>query len=424
MKTFDLRNSSVQDFCRRPVNSSEVCESVEKICLDVLKMGDSAVIEYALKFDSFQGSKFRIDDQLIFDSFEQIPREELNALMVAKENIEKFHTLQLPKNEKTINQQGVELGTSWKPFKRVGLYIPGGTAPLVSTVLMLAIPAKISGVKEIVAITPANSVESINPALLAALNLCGIEEAYCLGGAQGIAALGFGTESIPQVEKIFGPGNQFVNRAKAYVRNSSDGADTDMDAGPSEVLIIADKNANPTFIAADLLAQLEHGPDSSAILLVDDQTLVHEVEIEVRRLVFLLRRDSIIDSSLDNLRIGLVENIEQAILISEEYAPEHLILNLESSDDYLDRISNAGSVFLGNYTPETLGDYLSGTNHVLPTNGQARFRAGISTLDFMKKITWQKASSDSLRASLEYLEILTDLEGLDAHKLAAQVRFL
>ena len=236
--------------------------------------------------------------------------------------------------------------------------------------------------------------------------------------------LGFGSESIPQVEKVFGPGNQYVDRAKSFIRNQPGAADTDMDAGPSEVLIIADKKANPTFIAADLLAQLEHGPDSSAILLSDDLLLVQEVQNEVTRLSLLLKRENIIDSSLSNLRIGLVENLDQAFKISEEYAPEHLILNVESSLNYLDRISNAGSIFLGGYTPETLGDYLSGTNHVLPTNGQARFRAGISTLDFMKKITWQKASPDSLKASLEYLELLTELEGLDAHKLAAQVRFL
>ncbi|TNF27648.1 MAG: histidinol dehydrogenase, partial [Deltaproteobacteria bacterium] len=297
MNKFDLRNSNTQDFCRRPLNSAEVSESVEKICLDVLKRGDLAVSEYAKKYDCFQGSQFRIDEQLISDAVEKLSREELNALMMAKDNIEKFHSLQLPKNEKTINQQGVELGTSWKPLKRVGLYIPGGTAPLVSTVLMLAIPARIAGVKEIVAITPAKSMDSVNPILLAAFKLCGINEAYCIGGAQGIAALGFGTESIPAVEKIFGPGNQYVDRAKAFVRNNSKGADTDMDAGPSEVLIIADKKANPTFIAADLLAQLEHGPDSSAILLVDDQSLVQEVESEVRRLSFLLKRGSIINSS-------------------------------------------------------------------------------------------------------------------------------
>ncbi|MCO4795172.1 MAG: histidinol dehydrogenase [Bacteriovoracaceae bacterium] len=424
MKTVDLRNSSNQDFFRRPVNSSEVCASVEEICLDVLNSGDLAVREYAYKFDSFEGESFRIDEQSIGDSIEIISSEALNALIMAKENIEKFHALQLPKNNKTINQQGVELGTSWKPLNRVGLYIPGGTAPLISTVLMLAIPAKIAGVREIVAITPSNSVESVNPALLAAFNLCGIQEVYCLGGAQGIAALGFGTESISQVEKIFGPGNQFVDRAKAFVRNASSGVDTDMDAGPSEVLIIADKYANSTFVAADLLAQLEHGPDSSAILLTDSLTLVEEVENEVKRLTQLLKRECIIESSLENLNIGLVRNIDQAILISEDYAPEHLILNLKNSDDYLDRIRNAGSIFLGDYTPETLGDYLSGTNHVLPTNGQARFRAGISTLDYMKKITWQKASPDSLKASLKSLEVLADLEGLDAHKLAAQVRFL
>lgn len=424
MKTVDLRNRNTQDFFRRPVNSSKVCESVEQICLEVLNRGDLAVREYANKFDSFEGESFRIDEQSINDSIEMISSEALNALMMAKVNIEQFHSLQLPKNNKTINQQGVELGTSWKPLNRVGLYIPGGTAPLVSTVLMLAIPAKIAGVREIVAITPAISVESVNPALLAAFNLCGIREVYSLGGAQGIAALGFGTESISQVEKIFGPGNQFVDRAKAFVRNTSSGADTDMDAGPSEVLIIADNHANPTFVAADLLAQLEHGPDSSAILLTDNRTLMKEIENEVRRLTQLLKRDRIIESSIDNLSIGLVRNIDQAILISEEYAPEHLILNLKNSDDYIECIRNAGSVFLGNYTPETLGDYLSGTNHVLPTNGQARFRAGISTLDYMKKITWQKASPDSLKASLKSLEILADLEGLDAHKLAAQVRFL
>jgi histidinol dehydrogenase len=424
VKTFDLRKTSIQKFFTRPVNTIEVDGSVEKICLDVKNRGDRALFDYALKFDSFTDSQFRINKKLILDSYKEISSKELDALMAAKENIEKFHSLQLPKNEKTVNKQGVELGTSWKPLKRVGLYIPGGTAPLVSTILMLAIPARIAGVEEIVAINPAKSISSLSPALLAALNLCGIDEAYCLGGAQGVAALGFGTESIPQVEKVFGPGNQYVDRAKSFIRNHPCGADTDMDAGPSEVLIIADKKANPTFIAADLLAQLEHGPDSSAILLLDDLLLVQEVENEVRRLSLLLKRESIIDSSLSNLRIGLVENLDQALKISEEYAPEHLILNVERSLNYLDCISNAGSIFLGGYTPETLGDYLSGTNHVLPTNGQARFRAGISTLDFMKKITWQKASPDSLKASLEYLELLTEIEGLDAHKLAAQVRFL
>lgn len=424
MKIFDLKEVLVDDFIQRPTGASEVTSSVREICIDIQKNGDSALKEISKKLDGYKGDSFLIKKDVLRESLEQIESETKEAFKSAKENIENFHKLQKPKSFSIINKEGVETGVRWTPFQRVGLYIPGGTAPLVSTVLMLAIPAKIAGVKEIVAISPSSSIDSMNKNLLAAFAFCGIEEVYCIGGAQGIAALGYGTESIPSVEKIFGPGNQFVDSAKRIIKNSPNAADIDMEAGPSEVLIIADKNANSTFVAADLLAQLEHGTDSSALLITNSSTLAKETQEELKRLYKQLERKDIIEKSLENCKIGIVSDLEEAILISEKYAPEHLILSVENPDLILERINNAGSIFLGNYTPETLGDYLSGTNHVLPTNGQARFRSGVSTLDFLKKITWQKASRESLAASLKVLETLTNLEGLDAHKLAAQVRFL
>jgi histidinol dehydrogenase len=422
---FELNPYTFNDFLKRAETVDNDIElfRIERMIDDIALRGDQAVSEYAKYYDGLVEPSFKVPIDFIKGARQRVNAEYWQTLISAYQNIFDFHQRQGPKNYKTKNRQGVELGLIWRPFRRVGFYIPGGQTPLISTLLMLAVPARIAGVREIVVFTPSDSIRNINPYLLAALSFVEIDQVYCLGGAQAIGAATFGTESVPKVQKIFGPGSRFVDMAKKIVSRRNDGIPIDMNAGPSEVLIIADSDAKPKLIAADLLAQLEHGEDSSAIVLTDCKGLALKIQEQVYELKGRFRRENILDRSINNLKILLVNQLDLAFDFSEAYAPEHLMIQTKQPRKYLSRIHNAGSVFLGENTPETLGDYISGTNHILPTNGQARERGGVGVFDFLKKITYQQASKKSLKASLPDIDILTSIEGLDAHAYAAKVRF-
>lgn len=415
-----LTERNREELLKRPEMKSrnEDERLVRKILKEVKELGDSALIQFAKEFDGFNGDSFKVD----LADIQNAKSEDEEAIRAAFENIQKFHEMQKPTSFRLENTQGVTIGAKWQPLGRIGFTIPGGTAPLVSTVLMLGVPALIAGVREKVLITPAKNPKEISMDILFAAKLCEVEEIYCVGGAQGIAALAYGTDQIKKVDKIVGPGSYFVDQAKRLVSIDSEGAAIDMPAGPSEVLVLADEKASPRYIAADLLAQLEHGIDSQAICVSNSSDLLEEVEVELQQQARGLTRFSILKESINNVRLIKVVDIDEGLEFSEGYAPEHLILQIENPYSILERVSNAGSVFLGPYTPETLGDYMSGTNHVLPTSGFARSRAGLGLTDFMRKITYQFASKESLEKSENVLNSLCDLEGLDAHKNAVTVR--
>jgi len=342
------------------------------------------------------------------------------AIEVARKNIYKFHNSQV----NTISKIEIEDGiTCWRkdvPIQKVGLYIPGGSSPLFSTMLMLAIPAKIAGCEEIVICSPPQNDGNIAPTILFVAKLLGIKNIFKVGGAQAIAAMAFGTETIPKVDKIFGPGNQWVTVAKQIV--NSFGISIDMPAGPSEVLVIAEDSANAKFVASDLLSQAEHGADSQVILISTSEKLINSVKEEIENFIHQLPRKSIIEKSLENSIMILVNNLEEAIYISNIYAPEHLILAVENPEKLAEKVTNAGSVFLGNYSPESAGDYATGTNHTLPTNGFASTYSGVSLDSFIKKITFQKLTKLGLSKIASAVEVMAEAEGLDAHKLAVTLR--
>ena len=342
------------------------------------------------------------------------------ALIQAAKNIEKFHSRQYPSDYIMETTPGIICSREYRPIQNVGLYIPGGTAVLPSTLLMLGIPASIAGCKRIAAISPTK--DKINYAVLFASKICGIEEFYKIGGAQGIALLAYGDKSFNKVDKIFGPGNQYVTAAKAMVSIDPQGCAVDMPAGPSEVLIIADNSANPVYVAADLLSQAEHGVDSQVILLSTSAKLVTEVKNEITRQRKYLSRDKFITGALLNSTLLLVGTVNEAIELSNYYAPEHLILNVKNADRYKSKIKNAGSVFLGNYSPESIGDYASGTNHSLPTNGYAKSFGGISVESFMKTTTFQEVNLKGLRNIAGTVIKMASMEKLDAHSNAIKVR--
>lgn len=392
--------------------------AVASILEQVKKRGDAALREYAKKFDGLDTSSFKVPRECL----EKAVSSSDSAIFSAFNNLKEFHQLQIPSAYSFKNTQGVTVGTKWQAINRVGLYIPGGQTPLVSTVLMLGVPAMLAGVKEIALITPAKNPLLVNEDILFAANLCGINEVYTIGGAQGIAALGYGTETVKKVDKIFGPGSFYVDQAKRLISIDTEGAAIDMAAGPSEVLVIADENANPRFIASDLLAQLEHGVDSQAVLLSTSEALLGAVKKELTKQNEKLSRADVLKESVTNTVFVKTKSLDEALKISEDYAPEHLIIQTARPYDLLDKVSNAGSIFLGAYTPETLGDYMSGTNHVLPTSGFARAQSGLGVLDFLRKVTFQEACPDSLLRSKDDLYALTDIEGLDAHRNAVTVR--
>lgn len=406
---------------KRPVKQAESLNSIVQSILDDIKSrGDKAVLEYEEKFD-----KVALDALIVTEEeknqAESMVSENLKlAIETAKRNITIFHESQRFESKKVETTPGVTCWQKAVGIEKVGLYIPGGTAPLFSTVLMLAIPARIAGCKEIVLCTPPDKEGNINPAILYAAKVAGVNTIIKAGGVQAIGAMAYGTESVPKVYKIFGPGNQYVMAAKQLV--SLHEVAIDMPAGPSEVEVIADAKANPIFVAADLLSQAEHGVDSQVILVTDSQQLLDAVKLEVDRQLKELSRSEIAAKSLENSKLVLVNNMDEAIDFSNEYAPEHLIIETENYMQLAERVRNAGSVFLGKYSPESAGDYASGTNHTLPTNGYAKAYSGVSVDSFIRKITFQEIMPTGILSIGPAIETMAANEQLDAHKNAVTVR--
>ena len=409
------------ELVKRPLfKNNEISETIKEIFTEVQKNGDQALINYAEKFDSAKINQLQTTIEEI-DIAENLISEDLKkAIQVAKENITKFHASQIVEIEKIETTKGVICWRESRAIEKVGIYIPGGTAPLFSTVLMLAIPAQLAGCNEVVLCTPPDKNGNINPAILYTAKLCGISKIFKVGGAQAVAAMTFGTETIPNVYKIFGPGNQFVVAAKDFAQNF--GVAIDMPAGPSEVLIIADQNANPEFCAADLLSQAEHGSDSQVIFISTDFNILNKTIQEVEKQVNELPRNIFANKSLENSHFIFLESMDEALKFSNLYAPEHLILAIENFENYIEKIQNAGSVFLGNYSCESAGDYASGTNHTLPTNGFAKNYSGVSLDSFVKKITFQNLSKEGLQNLGTTIELMAEAEGLFAHKNAVSIR--
>ena len=407
--------------CERPVATAQMLEEkVSSIIEEVKLNGDAALLKFTATFDGVDLDNLKVSTEEINAAKFKVSFELKNAIEIAAQNIRTFHKSQIISEPIVETMPGVRCWRKSVPIEKVGLYIPGGTAPLFSTILMLGIPAILAGCKEIILCTPANAEGKINPAILFTAEFLGIKNIYKLGGAQAIAAMAYGTESVPQQNKIFGPGNQYVTKAKELVQKS--GVAIDLPAGPSEVLVIADKNANADFIAADLLSQAEHGADSQVIFLCTDKNVIDEVESALKIQTDLLERKEIAEKALANSRFILFDTLDECIDFSNLYAPEHLILALDDFESYADNIINAGSVFLGKYTPESAGDYASGTNHTLPTNGYARSMSGVSVDSFYKKITFQKISEKGLQNIGPVVEIMAQAESLTAHKNAVSIR--
>lgn len=415
-----LTQSQKEAALRRPVMSvnDELKEVVFKIISDVRQRGDEALIEQALNFDKAQISSIKVSKDEIQNAEKKLDNALKEAIKVAYVNIKKFHEAQIFKNIDIETMSGVRCELVTRPIEKVGLYIPGGLAPLFSTALMLAIPAKIAACKKIVLASPAK----INDAILFVANLCQIDEVYQMGGAGAIAALAYGTKSVCKVDKIFGPGNAFVTEAKRQVSADIKGASIDMQAGPSELLVIADEKANAEFIALDLLSQAEHGTDSQVILLCTDENLALRVSKVVEKELQSLPRKEIAQKSIANSRIIIAKNLDECVQISNDYAPEHLIIQTAKPRELLAHINNAGSVFLGAYSPESMGDYASGTNHVLPTYGLTRTHSSLNLSDFSKKMTIQELSQEGFKNLAPSVAILAENERLDAHKRATSIR--
>ena len=425
MKTYNYKDLSKADIQKLMIRNADTAntirEKVEQIITEVKTNGDEALKSYAQKFDQVSLNSLFIGKEEIAKQANTISIEVKNAIKVAYNNIKKFHETQIHKEEKIETTSGVACWREVRAIERVGLYIPGGTAVLPSTFLMLGIPAKIAGCKEIVVCSPPQKDGNVNGYLAFVAELLGIEKIYLAGGAQAVAAMAYGTESIPKVDKIFGPGNQYVTMAKTLVQSTTNTA-IDMPAGPSEVLVIADETANPIFVAADLLAQAEHGVDSQVVLVSSSLRINEETQTELQKQLAELPRKDIAAKALENSYTVLVDDLNQAMTFSNDYAPEHLILATDHWQKITDKIINAGSVFAGNLTPESAGDYASGTNHTLPTSAYARSYSGVSLDSFIKKITFQHINESGIRNLGPSIEILAEIEGLYAHKNAVTVR--
>ncbi|MDN3693317.1 histidinol dehydrogenase [Chryseobacterium tructae] len=409
------------ELVKRPVfERAEISGLIAKIFAEVERNGDQALIAFNKKFDKAETKEVSVTEDEINNSENQISKELKKAIQKAKDNIFKFHISQNPEIQKIETTKGVICWRENRAIENVGIYIPGGTAPLFSTVLMLAVPANIAGCKEIILCTPPDNNGAVNPAILYAAKLCGVSKIFKTGGAQAIAAMTLGTESIPKVSKIFGPGNQFVVAAKEYAQHY--GVAIDMPAGPSEVLVIADEQAIPEFCAADLLSQAEHGSDSQVIFLTTDLKVFNETIGSIEQQVKKLPRNEMAGKALENSSFILLNSLEEAVEFSNLYAPEHLILAIGEFEKYIPMIQNAGSVFLGNYSCESAGDYASGTNHTLPTNAYAKNYSGVSLDSFVKKITFQYLSKKGLQNLGKTIEIMAEAEGLFAHKNAVSIR--
>ena len=406
---------------KRPVRKSKNIKKIVKpILKNVKKKGDRGLIKYSLEYDHVQLTSLVVTQEEIEEGVNKVSDELKDAINIAKENIRRFHAAQASDTMYLETMPGVECSRRSVPIEKVGLYIPGGSAPLFSTVLMLAVPAKIAGCKELVLCTPPNTNGKIHPAILYCAHISGVDKIIKAGGAQAIAALAFGTESVPKVHKIFGPGNQYVTAAKQIAAEK--GVAIDLPAGPSEVAVYADRTAIPDFIATDLLSQAEHGADSQVILVTTKKSIVKEVKDSMNKFLVDLPRKKIASKALEESVAIVVDTQKEAIDILNRYAAEHLILSVENADEVANKIVNAGSVFIGNYSPESVGDYASGTNHTLPTNRSALAYSGVSLDSFVKKVTYQKLSEDGLKSIGPTVEIMADAEGLMAHKLAVTIR--
>ncbi|MEW2922037.1 histidinol dehydrogenase [Muricauda sp. ANG21] len=413
--------NSWEQLLQRPTQTvADIEQTVNTIFKEVKKGGDAVVQKYTEQFDKAKLSSFLVSDEEINRASDSVSEELKQAILLAKTNIESFHAAQKTARIEVETMPGVQCWQEKRPIQKVGLYIPGGTAPLFSTILMLAVPAKIAGCQEIVLCTPPNMDGEVNPTILYAANLCGVTQIFKVGGIQAIAAMTFGTESIPQVYKIFGPGNQYVTVAKQLATKHN--VAIDMPAGPSELLVLADDTANPAFMASDLLSQAEHGTDSQVILVSTSEKLITSVEKELEEQLSVLPRKEIAQKSIANSKLIVVENDETALDLINEYGPEHFIVCVENEGFYLKNIQNAGSVFIGNYTPESAGDYASGTNHTLPTNGYAKQYSGVNLDSFMKSMTFQKISEEGMRKIGNAIELMAEAEGLQAHKNAVTLR--
>lgn len=405
----------------RPVQKTKAINKIVKpILRKVQRSGDKALLKFALEYDHVQLDSLFVTDKEIKAALEAVSQELKTAIQVAKANIERFHAAQTTPELIEEVMPGVVCRRKSVPIQKVGLYIPGGTAPLFSTVLMLGVPAKIAGCSEIVLCTPPNREGKIHPAILYTADLIGIRKIMKVGGAQAIGAFTFGTESIPQVDKIFGPGNQYVTAAKQLATKY--GVAIDMPAGPSEVLVYADETAIPAFVASDLLSQAEHGVDSQVVLVTPSEKFAKKVLKEINEQVEELPRRDIAKKALENSQIVVMKDQKQALALINQYAPEHLIIAVENEDEVVDAIYNAGSIFIGNFTPESAGDYASGTNHTLPTYGYAKNYSGVSLDSFLKKMTYQKISPEGLKNLGPTVEIMAANELLEAHKNAVTIR--
>ena len=405
---------------RSAIKQARLMDLVDKVFYDIRKKGDKAVLKYARQFDRFSADDFTVDHETIEAASQQVSERLKQAIALAKSNIEKFHFSQKEEIVKVETSPGVVCWREARPIEKVGIYVPGGTAPLFSTVLMLAIPAKIAGCKEIVLCSPPGKEGAIHPAILYAANLAGVTRIFAVGGIQAIGAMSFGTKSVPKVEKIFGPGNQYVMTAKHAAQYY--GTAIDMPAGPSELLVVADETCRPSFVAADLLSQAEHGPDSEVILLSDNKKVVKEINKELDIQLANLPRKEMAEKALKNSRAILFKDVETCIRFSNVYAPEHLILAVENPVLRSREVTNAGSVFLGNYSCESAGDYASGTNHTLPTSGYAKAYSGVSLDSFIKKITFQQLSEEGIVGIGVAVETMAEAEELFAHKNAMTLR--
>jgi len=410
-----------QELLKRPsFDSLPLEETVKSILSEVKANGDEAVRKFTLQFDKAEINDLRVSETEIEEAGRSLSSELKDAIVTAKNNIEKFHAAQLKEIDFVETMRGVLCWRRSIPIEKIGLYIPGGSAPLFSTILMLAVPARLVGCKEIILCSPPNKEGKLNAAILFTAKLAGITKVFRIGGVQAIGAMSYGTRSVPKAYKIFGPGNQYVTCAKQLVQR--EGMAIDLPAGPSEVAVYADETANPSFVAADLLSQAEHGVDSQVVFITDYSLLIDSVIKEIDKQITELPRKNIALQALENSKCILVKNEMEAIDLLNEYAPEHLILSCSDADDLAQKITNAGSVFLGHYSPESVGDYASGTNHTLPTNGYAKSYSGVSVDSFVKKITFQKLSEEGLKNIANTVELMAEAEGLQGHARAVKVR--
>lgn len=420
-KILNPKKAEWPEILKRPTQTvADIEQTVNQIFEEIKVKGNVAVAKYTELFDGIKLNDLKVSQSEVQNAEKEISEELKAAIKLAKSNIEKFHSAQKTERVSVETTNGVSCWQEKKAIQKVGLYIPGGTAPLFSSILMLAIPANLAGCEEIILCTPPDKEGKVNPAILYAAELCGVAQIFKIGGIQAIGAMTFGTEDVPQVYKIFGPGNQFVTVAKQLATKYQ--VAIDMPAGPSELLVFADDSANAAYVASDLLSQAEHGKDSQVIMVSTSEDLINKVSDEIESQVKDLPRKEIADKAIENSRLILVNSNEEALEMINEYGPEHFIICSESEDYFVEGVRNAGSVFIGNYTPESAGDYASGTNHTLPTNGYAKQYSGVNLDSFMKTITFQKISEEGIKEIGPSIELMAEAEGLQAHKNAVSLR--